>query len=165
MTLWLSPWLSRISIGAATLLLLPPTLTGGALDSRIQQALAKKYPGEQVAASCGGSFLDRPHHAAVVLHRPSTKHFRVLWAAPDGRVQELQSIAEFGAVSELELKCLDRKQAQQLKETLQHSEAIRDFLHVPAGRGALCYFVEPTQAACWTTDASGRLITAGGWET
>jgi len=135
------------------------------LEPRIQQALAKKYPGEQVAAWCGGSFLDRPHDAAVILHSPARKHFRVLWIAKQGAVQELQTLPAFGDASELELKCLDRKEAKQLKETLEHSEAIHDFLHVPAGNGALCYFVEATQTKCWSTDRSGRLADAGGWQT
>ena len=166
MTLW-PPSPFRISFLGATLLLLTTAAAPAdkALDTKVQLALAKKYPGERVAASCEGGFLGKPRDAAVALHSPTQKHFRVLWIAKDGAVQELQLIPAFGAASDLDLQCLDRGQAKQLKETLQRSEAIHDFLHVPAGRGALCYFIEQTQTKCWSVDADGRFIDAGGWQT
>jgi len=165
------PWARAVflpaALVAASLLLLTSAAAPAdkALATRVQQALKKKYPGQQIAEWCGGSFLGRPQDAAVALHDPAEKQFRVLWIDRDGKIRELQSLDAFGAPPELDLKCLDRKQAKQLKETLQHSEAVRDFLHVPPGKGALCYFIEPTQTRCWSVNDNGDLIDAGGWQT
>ena len=159
--------LFRSAALTAGLLLLPGTAAPDdkTLDPKVRQALADKYPGEPAVGWCGGNFLGRLRGTAVTLHDPVRKTFRVLWMENSGRIQELQTLPAFGPPSELELRCLEAKQARQLKQTLRHSEAIHDFLRVPAGKGALCYFVEPTQTKCWSMDSKGKLADAGGWQT
>jgi penicillin-binding protein-related factor A (putative recombinase) len=89
----------------------------------------------------------------------------VVWVRQSGSIQELQTMPAFGAASKFELKCLDPQQAEHLKQTLQRSEAIRDFLHVPARQGALCYFFDQTETRCWSVDKNHAFIDAGGWQT
>ena len=135
------------------------------LDNKVRHAIAMRYPGEQIVASCGGAFLGKPHDAAIALHHPTQKQFRVVWVGADGTVRELQSMAAFGKESEFELQCLNAPQAEKLKQTLRQSEAVRDFLRLLAGKGMLCYFVEQTQTQCWSITSKGNWIDAGGWQT
>ncbi len=134
------------------------------LDANVVQKLATQYPGEQILKWCDGSFLGKPNDKAVALHNAAQKRYRIVWVAK-GTVQELQAIPAFGEPSQFELQCLDPGKAGKIKRTLGLSETIHDFLRLPTGKGALCYFVEQTETKCWSVDRKGLLIDAGGWQT
>lgn len=132
----------------------------------LQQKLAGKYPGQRLLNSCDGAFLGRRGDAVVALYDAAEKRVTVAWAPRQGEIQQLDSLAEQGEAKDFELQCHSAKQVDELRQTLRSSETIENFLKVPAGAGAVCYFTDQTTAKCWALDAkSGKLIEAGGWQT
>lgn len=134
--------------------------------SAVKKALAKKYPREAIVNWCDGNFLGKPGDIVAVLSDESRKQFRVVWVTTHKNIQELQSVSRFSPDASFELKCLDATKAKELQNTLRTSESIVDFLKIPEGAGALCYFTDYTTAQCWSADKkSDTLIDAGGWQT
>jgi hypothetical protein len=136
------------------------------VSPEIQQRLTKKYPNQKMVNGCNGKFLGKESDAVAVLHNPAKKEFLVVWVMSQGEIQELAPVAQTDTSAELELQCMDAKEAKERQDALKDSEGISSSLAIPKGSGAVCYFINYTEANCWTLDrASGRLIRAGGWET
>lgn len=131
----------------------------------VRTLLAAKYPAETIVTWCGGGFLGDRSGGVAALYNSEKRSYRVVWLTHGSSVRELQTVPAFEAGVQFELQCLDAKAARERKQTLEHSEAIRDFLHLPAGHGALCYFVSETETKCWSTDKKGNLLAIGGWQT
>ncbi len=134
------------------------------LDPAIKQRLEKSYPGQAVVNSCDGNFLGKHGSAVVALRDSARKNFNVVWVMAAGGIQTLTPAEDDG--SSFEFQCMDKKQVNEIRKALRSSEAIQDFLKVPAGSGAVCYFLDNTTTSCWSPDPkSDRLKQSGGWQT
>ena len=136
------------------------------VSPEIHQRLAKTYPNLKMVNGCSGKFVGKETDAIAVLHNPVKKEFLVVWVMSQGKVQELDSVAQTGSSTEFELQCLSPREAKGLQDTLQKSEGVSSSVKIPKGSGAVCYFIDSAVANCWSLDrASGRLVRAGAWET
>lgn len=144
--------------------LLPLIASAQGLADKVKDALAAKYPGEQIVASCSTAILGNTRDVFAALYGAHDKRIRVISVMQNGGTREIDVVPATRG-SSFELQCLNAKEAKQRKKVLGESETIRDFLRVPAGRGAVCYFTSDTETKCWSKDKSGKLIEVGGWQT
>ncbi len=134
------------------------------LSEASRSRLSTKFPGETIVASCSAMAIGRTLDSFAAVYSSSEEKVRVVAVAKNGDVRDLDVVPAFRGTS-FELQCLNAREAKERKKVLGESEAIRDFLKVPAGRGAVCYFTSETETKCWSTDKDGKLIDAGGWQT
>lgn len=154
-------------------LLIPVVSVSGAfggdrpsINPEVQQTLAKNYPNHKMVHWCSGKFAGKSADAIVVLHNLAKKEFLVVWVMSQGGIQELDTVAPTATNTDVDLDCMNAKDAKELQDTLDTSEAITSSVKVPKGSGAVCYFVDENVSTCWSLDrASGRLVRIGGWET
>ncbi len=135
------------------------------VSPKTQQRLAAKYPNQKVVNWCSGAFAGKEINASVVvLHDQKKKEFLVLWLMAKD-IQELDTIPQTEASSDFELQCMNAKEAKELQDTLQNSEGISSSVEIPKDAGAVCYFIDPAIANCWSLDrATGQLVRVGAWE-
>ena len=153
-----------VSLSLSLMLLSTASAVAQGVSPKTKAALSAKYPGEEAVASCSAGAVGNRLDGFAALYNSSDKQTRVVAIDKEGGVRELDVIPSTDG-SSFELQCLNAKEAKERKKVLRESETIRDFLHVPTGRGAVCYFTSDTETKCWSTDKDGKLIDVGGWQT
>lgn len=162
MKLPLSPF--RILLFLNLPVLVSSVAAAQALSAKAKDMLTAKYPGEQIVASCSAANLGKAANSFAALYSSADKRIRVTALDQNGGIRDVDTVPAVDG-SSFELQCLSAREAKERKRTLRESEAIRDFLRVPGGRGAVCYFTTDTETKCWSTNKDGKLIDAGGWQT
>jgi hypothetical protein len=116
-------------------------------------------------ATCPGTILELKNESAQVTYDKAASTFSVKWVNAKKKTAVLDTVKKFND-EPFELQCMTGKEVLDTKKSLADSEGIHDFLKVPKGQGAFCYFTDETTTTCWTYDKKKKaFVNAGGWQT